>query len=274
MDGFHGLVEMLRSASLEPFDPANKADRDWISPVVLKEDAVQRRVEDIEYLAPFVCLDLDAPGWSLARLRDALQGLRMIVYTTASSTLAHPRWRLIVALDRTYSVAEHRRVWKWFNLALNGEVDTQTKDASRISYFPAQYTGANNQFHVFDGIKMEIDVVLLQMPADEPPRPVAPASLNVPSGQIQLIEQWMVDKEFGRPTGGRMWRIMCRATARFKRNEWTLTPQQLADAFMAVNHLIAPSDRRINIIHDAENAILWASRNVETTPQTYFQWRI
>lgn len=265
-DGFAGLAEMLASAAQEPFDPARKTEREWISPVILNEDAQHRGINDIEMLVPFICLDMDAPGWSLARLRATLDGLKCIIHTTASSSVTHPRWRVIVALDRTYSVAEHGRVWRWFNLLLDGEMDQSTKDASRISYFPARYTGAWNQFHVFDGQQMDIDLILDEMPEDVSPHIVPMATLNIAPDQAEIIEDWMWQKESAAPVGGRMWRILCRATSRFKRHGWTMDAQQLADAFLAVNCFIAPNDTRKGILHDARNAITWATTSVETEP--------
>lgn len=265
VDGFAGLAAMLASAAQEPWNPERKTEREWISPVILNEDAQHRTIQDIDYLVPFLCLDMDAPGWSLARLRATLGGLRMIVHTTASSTAAHPRWRVIVALDRTYSVAEHARIWKWFCQLLDGQMDQSTKDASRISYFPAEYHGAWNQFHVFDGDQMEIDLILQEMPEELPAVvPVTRQAMNSAPGQTEIIQPWMYEKEIGQPTGGRMWRVLCRATARFKRNGWTMSAPALADAFMRVNPFIAPRDSRKGINHDAQNAITWATTSVET----------
>jgi hypothetical protein len=273
---FAALINYLYTASLEPFNPENKLFRRWFSPCVLKPGAQTKSLADTDFLVPLISLDLDAKGWTLARIRDILTPIKMIIHTTASSTTDEPRWRVIPALDRCYSVPEHLSVWTWFNDQLNGEVDRKARDASRVSFLPAQYLGRNNEFHTFDGHDLSVDKILETHPVAEPLPPIPAVALNIAPSEIEIIQDWMVSKEIGQPSGGRMWRVMIRAASRFKRNGWDLTPRQLADAFLAVNHFISPGDPRTNIIHDADNAILWAWRNVETMPELYsiFQWRI
>src|ERR1700733_4464701 len=60
---FDNLVEFLRSASTEPRHPSTKDQHEWFSPVILNHDAETRTLTDINYMSPFICLDIDAPGW-------------------------------------------------------------------------------------------------------------------------------------------------------------------------------------------------------------------
>jgi hypothetical protein len=237
----------------------------------------------------------------LPRLREVFGSVKTIIYTTTCSTFDHPRWRIIVFLDRPYLPDEYLSIWRFFNKMLDGDLDKNTKDASRISFMPKTWRGMLPRSHNgergtnakpinfnfysnYAGIYMIIDHMLMQFPVE----PIvytqtrqATAIANVAglaiAPNIEIIQDWMWRREAGKSAGGRMYRVLQRAARRFKANGWYLSPNDLARDFMArANPNISPNDPRHNIAHDATNAIAWALANVETKPDTFniFRWNL
>jgi hypothetical protein len=265
--GFDDLILLLRSYREIERHPDSKDDYDWFSPMVLHDGAQTRNVSDINYLTAFLAVDIDEPGWSFQRLREALEPVKFIAYTTTSSTPEAQRWRIVLPLTRTLMVEEYPSIFRGINILLYGAIDFRTRNVNRISYLPATWHGGDNEFHVQDGIAASVDAILECYPIEPPPPPPPYVPLIPASEQVEIIQDWMVTKEIGKPQGGRMFRVLQRAAARFKRNGWCLTAQQLADAATAVKHLIPSSDRRTTLVHEAQNAIDWAAYKVETTPE-------
>jgi hypothetical protein len=69
-----------------------------------------------------------------------------ICYSTASSTVACPKFRLVFPLTRTVKASEIKHFWFALNTEFGCLGDLQTKDLSRMYYVPAQYPGAHNFF--------------------------------------------------------------------------------------------------------------------------------
>jgi hypothetical protein len=67
-----------------------------------------------------------------------------ICYSTASSTIAWPKFRLVFPLTRLVDSSEIKHFWFALNSEFGCMGDLQTKDLSRMYYVPAQYPGANN----------------------------------------------------------------------------------------------------------------------------------
>ena len=67
-----------------------------------------------------------------------------ICYSTASSTVAFPKFRLVFPLTRLVESSEIKHFWFALNSEFGCMGDLQTKDLSRMYYVPAQYPGANN----------------------------------------------------------------------------------------------------------------------------------
>lgn len=292
-DGFLALASFMFEHSQIGLHPSKKEDSEWISPAILYPGATGRKIKDIEFLSPFIPLDIDTAGWTIERLRQAFHGLKCIIHTTTCSTHDHPRWRVLPMLDRGYTPEEYASVWRYFNHLTDGALDPATKDASRIAFLPktwrgmlpATHTGergtdANpinyNFYEVREGIcHASVDDALRDFPIIVPPPPVvSTASVSV-NGTIEIVQDWMWQRELGKPRGGRMYRILQRAARRFKQNGWVLTADALASDALRVNPFISPSDQRDGINHEAGNAISWAGRNVETLPETYniFIWK-
>ena len=67
-----------------------------------------------------------------------------VCYSTASSTLDTPKFRLIFPLTTPVGNDEIKKFWYALNSALYELGDKQTKDLSRMYYIPGKYDDANN----------------------------------------------------------------------------------------------------------------------------------
>ena len=78
-----------------------------------------------------------------------------ICYSTASSTMEHPKFRLIFPLSKQVPKDSIKHFWYALNKELGDVGDPQTKDLSRMYYVPGEYEGAYNFiYNNFSGIDM------------------------------------------------------------------------------------------------------------------------
>ena len=81
---------------------------------------------------------------------------KFICYSTASSTVAQPKFRLVFSLDRYVQNTDIKHFWHALNTEIESMGDRQTKDLSRMYYVPAEYYGSNN--YIFGNTGNDIDV--------------------------------------------------------------------------------------------------------------------
>lgn len=67
-----------------------------------------------------------------------------VCYSTASSTLASPKFRLVFELTDEVEQSDIKHFWYALNSELEDIGDKQTKDLSRMYYIPAKYVDAHN----------------------------------------------------------------------------------------------------------------------------------
>jgi hypothetical protein len=264
LNGFDLLAEMLYQHALEPIHPDLKDDHWWFNSVVLKPDAQGRTGDDVAGLEPFFNLDMDKPGWSMARLAAIFPPLRMIVHTTTSSTTDWPRMRLVMAVDRPYTAREYPSLWRWANEMTGGSLDPNTKDATRISYMPARWLGAYNDFQYYPGdFAMSVDVILKSYPieAPKPPPPFVP--LNAAPHVAKIITDAMIANHVGNQSG-RMFKILCAAATHHKVQGWTLTADDLCAEAITVAGQIGHRDSDANLRRECQRAIDYIADKVAT----------
>lgn len=96
----------------------------------LRHDANVEAVTGIEGDHDAGTMSIEAAA---ARLRAA--GIQAIVYTSASNTEEHPRWRVLAPLSREYPPAERKRFAAWLNGVLNGVLAPESFTLSQSYYF-------------------------------------------------------------------------------------------------------------------------------------------
>ena len=79
-------------------------------------------------------------------LKEKFGQYEYVCYSTASSTIEHPKFRMVFPLTNYIQNKDIKDFWYAINTELDSAVDKQTKDLSRLFYVPADYPGAFNFF--------------------------------------------------------------------------------------------------------------------------------
>jgi hypothetical protein len=123
-----------------------------------------------------VALDLDN-GTELADVVAALGDLFALVHSTFSATEEHPRWRVIVPLDRPVDAEEHERAWRWLAMRVERagiDPDFAARDASRAWAVPAVPPSGYYVARTLEGAFASVAEALAAIPEQEPlPEPEA-----------------------------------------------------------------------------------------------------
>ena len=146
-----------------------KQDAELISPAIF-EDGAPRRNKHVLAWAGWAAVDVDDhefEGDLENELRDRFGAWRYICYSTASSTVDHPKFRLVFQLARSVNADEIKHFWYALNTEVGSIGDKQTKDLARMYYIPANYVDANNFFFTNDGSAIDVDALLSKHPYEE-----------------------------------------------------------------------------------------------------------
>ena len=135
------LFELSRSKRKD------KKSAPLISPAIYKEDTT-RANDNVLGWAGWCAVDVDEYKFDRENfeqeLLDRYGKWNHIIYSTASSTEEHPKFRIVFPL----SIHVPKEKIKHFFYVLNKELgdigDPQTKDLSRMYYVPGKYEGAYN----------------------------------------------------------------------------------------------------------------------------------
>lgn len=111
------------------------------------------------------------------RVLEALPGREVYIYTSWNHDADWPRFRAVVPFDRMVSVDEYKKLWKVCRDALMRHaitIDGQTKDPSRLWFFPADRPGYEHRHQ--DGEPLEVEALLAEAEADAPPAVLPPVN--------------------------------------------------------------------------------------------------
>lgn len=124
----------------------NKKSSPLISPAIYKSNTTRANANVIEW-ASWAAIDVDDHEFD-GNLKDELfkkyGKWDYICYSTASSTIDHPKFRLVFPLTTPIESKNIKHFWFALNSEFDNMGDLQTKDLSRMYYVPAQYPNANN----------------------------------------------------------------------------------------------------------------------------------
>ena len=160
----HKRMDFTSYAQLERmlFDLADQKRKDkksaqLISPAIYVEDTT-RANDNVIGWAGWCAVDVDEhvfEGDLEKEIIDAYGKWNNVVYSTASSTKEHPKFRIVFPLSIHLPADKIKHFWFALNKELGDIGDPQTKDLSRMYYVPGQYEGANNFiFNCFTGTDM------------------------------------------------------------------------------------------------------------------------
>jgi len=135
----------------------DKKSAPLISPATYVEDTT-RANDNVIGWAGWCAVDVDEhvfDGDLEKELIDAYGTWNHVVYSTASSTQEHPKFRIVFPLSIHIPAEKIKHFWFALNKELGDIGDPQTKDLSRMYYVPGKYKGAYNFiFNNFSGVDM------------------------------------------------------------------------------------------------------------------------
>lgn len=143
-DNFQSFESVLYKLAERPI--ASKTDAPLMSPAIYQPDTTRANDNVIEW-AGWAAVDVDEHIFK-GNLENELSILYgrwyYICYSTASSTIAHPKFRLVFPLAEAVSRDRIRKFWFALQTELGSIGDRQTKDLSRMYYVPGKYANAYN----------------------------------------------------------------------------------------------------------------------------------
>lgn len=144
VNDFNAFEHVLYQLAEKP--RKGKQDAELMSPAVYKPNTTRANDNVVEW-SMWCAVDVDDfefEGYLFDALNKLFGSWRWVCYSTASSTIDVPKFRLVFPL--AYGVERDRIKAFWYALQSElGELgDKQTKDLSRMYYIPGNYNGANN----------------------------------------------------------------------------------------------------------------------------------
>ena len=149
----HKRIDCSSYAEFEKllFDLADQPRKDkksapLISPATYKPDTT-RANDNVIGWAGWCAVDVDEhvfDGELEKELLNAYGTWNHVVYSTASSTKEHPKFRIVFPLTDDIPKDKIKHFWFALNKELGDIGDPQTKDLSRMYYVPGQYQDAYN----------------------------------------------------------------------------------------------------------------------------------
>ncbi len=168
MADFNAFEEMLYDLSSKPLESKKQAQ--LISPAVYKPDTT-RKNDNVTEWAGWCAVDVDDFVFN-GELQDELSNrfghYRFVCYSTGSSSVTSPKFRLVFPLTKVVPAERIKSFWYALQSELGELGDKQTKDLSRMYYIPAEYAGAHNFiFSNTDGASIDPDELIVKHPMPE-----------------------------------------------------------------------------------------------------------
>jgi len=138
-DEFETILYKLSESTKYP----TKKDAPLISPAVYIPDTT-RGNDNVTGWGGFGILDIDDYEGEMKDIEKKYSKYRYVCYSTASSTIEKPKFRLVFPLTESVDSKNIPHFWYALNERLESLGDKQTKDLSRMYYVPAQYPEAFN----------------------------------------------------------------------------------------------------------------------------------
>jgi len=151
---FEDLESLLYQLSKVPGTKEGPKAVPLISPAEFQPDTT-RANDNVRQWSRWCCMDVDELevdedykdnpfGWIKNKLHKLVGDYHYVCYSTASSRLEQPKFRLVFPLTDVVEREQIKHFWFALNSEISGLADKQTKDLSRMFYVPALYHKAYN----------------------------------------------------------------------------------------------------------------------------------
>ena len=162
-DEFEQILYKLSESTKYP----TKKDAPLISPAVYIPDTT-RANDNVLAWGGFGILDIDDYEGRMEDIEEKYSQYRYVCYSTASSTVENPKFRLVFPLTDQVGKDDIKHFWFALNKEIGDIADAQTKDLSRMYYVPAKYKNSFNFIFSHDGETMNPETLMDKHPYVKP----------------------------------------------------------------------------------------------------------
>ena len=164
-DTWNDFTQLLADLYTQPLK--SKKDAPLISPSIYELGTTRANRNVVEW-GHWACADVDDYTGSVEDILERFADYNIVIYSTASSTVDQPKFRIVFDLDKRVPSDRLRHFWFALNSFLGELGDPQTKDASRMYYIPATYEGSNHFFYRNEGEAINVNSLLVRYPYSAP----------------------------------------------------------------------------------------------------------
>jgi hypothetical protein len=234
----------------------------------------------------WACIDVDDYEGTFDDIIQNFGDYYYVCYSTGSSTVIHPKFRLVFPLETSVKSEKIPHFWHALNKEFLDIGDAQTKDMARMFYIPGQYPNANNFIFTHDGPFINPIELMKKHPYHERSRSANFFDRLPPDVQAQLLEKkksqmtaditWsnyndcpFVNKrlvtEYKSITGSgwyhTMYRLLCSIASNAIRSNYPITAQEIAQLARELDSETGNwyANRPLEI--EADRALEWAYKN-------------
>lgn len=139
-----------------------------ISPATYQPNTTRKNKNVVEW-ARWAAVDVDNHEFNgdlQNELNNRFGNWCYVCYSTASSTLDRPKFRLVFPLKCSVEADRIKPFWYALNSEIGELGDRQTKDLSRMYYIPAKYDNANNFIFTNPGSFIDPDALIEKHPME------------------------------------------------------------------------------------------------------------
>lgn len=151
-DDWSGFESLLVDLSKE--NVKSKKEASLISPAVYLPNTTRANA-NVTHWAKWAAVDVDDYEIDTESLQEELNktlgDYYYVCYSTASSTIDFPKFRIVFPLTDSVAADDIKHFWFALNSFIDSMGDKQTKDLSRMYYIPANYDRANNFLFINKG---------------------------------------------------------------------------------------------------------------------------
>jgi hypothetical protein len=257
-------------------------------------DGAKRAKANVVQLGWFAadCDDLRSLGLTPAGLSARLAPYNFVIHTTTKSRRADPRVRIIHEISRPILAREYPHFWFAYGQFMGaGLLDEKTKDASRLSFVPADWAGSDVEFFSnINGQPLDVDALLAAHPFTAPNLPNAPRPLTeimklsralAASAAKRrfnfdptVLPPWVIDMLDKHKADGRFFRALRAHAKHCLRNGYAITPDELFDAVHAYYRTSSKAKPRPNELTEAVHALDYATQTFYAINQNIFTNKI
>lgn len=162
-DEFEAILYKLSESTKYP----TKKDAPLLSPAIYQPDTT-RANDNVVGWGGFGILDIDDYEGDMKDIESKYDKYRYVCYSTASSTVESPKFRLVFPLTCNVDTDDIKHFWYALNKEIGDIADAQTKDLSRMYYVPAKYKNSFNFIFSHDGDIMNPNDLMEKYPYVKP----------------------------------------------------------------------------------------------------------